>query len=534
MDLGSLPRGTSFESDDPTSCLLELTGLSRSFGETRALVSASLAVKPGEIHALVGENGSGKSTLIKILSGVLQADSGEIRWEGRLAHFHNPVSAQSAGISTVFQETLVVPELSIRDNIFLGADGVFRHKRSGRDEQLVAAQALNELGIEGLDLNRSLWALSLAERQLVTIARAIVRPWRLLILDEATSALDATQRDRLFAYLRRARTEGRSVVFTSHRMDEVTSLAETVSVLRFGETVAHVPMAETSPRQVLVLMAGRQSVERTLGVSEDHRLEPQPVSLEDTSMPVLRIQDLVLRRDAPTVTLTVAKGEILGLAGLEGQGQVDLAECICGLRRPSSGAVLVTESSGTWHAVRNFGDANRRGIAYVPRDRKQEGLFAPLSTFDNFSLALIRQFNRVGVIRRSIVRRSYGEYAELLHLQVRRAGDPVVTLSGGNQQKVLLGRWLSTRPQILVMNDPLRGVDANTKEELYGLFRKLAADGLAIVLVSTEILELLTLCDRIAVMFDGGLQAVLPAARTTDTDVVAAMFGHGIEPSPDD
>jgi len=522
----------SAESDSPTSVLLELTGLSRSFGETRALVSASLAVKPGEIHALAGENGSGKTTLIKVLSGVLRADSGELRWAGRLARFPNPASAQSAGISTVFQETLVAPELSVRDNIVLGTDGVFRHRRTARDERLVAAQALNELGLEGLDLNRALWTLSLAERQIVTIARAIIRPWQLLILDEGTSALDTTQRDRLFAYLRRARAEGRSVLFTSHRMDEVAQLADTVSVLRLGETVARLAMAETSPRQVLVLMAGRRSVDRALAASEHPRVEPHPVAREGTRVPVLRIQDLALRRGASTMALAVDRGEILGLAGLEGQGQVDLAECVCGLQRPASGAVLIADGSGTWRAVRNFGDANRRGIAYVPRDRKQEGLFFSLSTLDNFSLTLMRELNHIGVIRPSVVRLRYGEYAELLHLKVRHSSDPVGTLSGGNQQKVLLARWLSTRPQILVLNDPLRGVDANTKEELYQLFRKLAADGLAIVLVSTEILELLTLCDRIAVFHDGGLQAVLPAARTTDTDVVAAMFGHAIESSP--
>lgn len=519
VDLPEVGPKTSRETD-----LLETRGLCRAFGETRALVSASLVLSSGKIHALAGENGSGKTTLIKILSGVLRPDGGELRWQGRASSFTSPASAQAAGISTVFQETLVVPELSVRDNIFLGTDTLFLRRRSRKEEVTVARAALRDLGIVDLDLERPMWTLSLAERQVVTIARATVRPWQLLILDEATSALDARQRARLFAYLRGACSDGRSVLFTSHRMDEVAELADTVSVLRLGKTVASVPMAATSPRQILVMMAGRDSVDRTLGTppTPERSASEAPGDLGDE---VLRVKGLVLRGPGAEIDLALARGEILGLAGLEGQGQVEFAECLCGLRRPAKGSVHLAVERGNRRAIGDFRGASRGGVVYVPRDRKQEGLFYPLSTLDNFSLAALGELSRAGIIRRSAVRNQYRHHVELLRVKVGRPGDPVSTLSGGNQQKILLARWLATHPRVLVLNDPLRGVDANTKEELYVLLKRLALDGLSIVLVSTEILELLTLCDRIGVFHDAGLKAILPAAGTSDADVVAAMFG---------
>jgi len=527
---------------------LDVQDLSRSFGETKALRSATLRVAPGEIHSLAGENGSGKSTLIKILSGVLRPDSGTLTWEGDVKrHLASPSGAQAMGISTVFQETLFAPEMTVRDNIFLGTDRLFRYGRRKGAELDTARQAMTDLGLDGLDRDRPMWMLSLAERQLVTIVRAIVRPWRLLILDESTSALDAQQRDRLFDYLRLARSQGKSVLFTSHRMDEVLGLADRITVLRQGTTVATMAVGEASRRGILGHMSGRAegasmysadtadivSAAPPPRLEADRQAAGQPAATAHAPVaptpvlrtPVLQTQQLTLRPSSRPISLEVRAGEILGLAGLEGQGQVEFVECLSGLRKPVSGELAVLGANGAAHPVRHYSGANRLGIRYVPRDRRHEGLFGPLSVFDNFAVTLWADFNRFGVLRRQQARKRFADFAESSRLVSASPARAISTLSGGNQQKVLLGRWIAMRPRVLVVNDPLRGVDANTKEELYGLFRRLAADGVAIIYLSTEITELLTLTDQIAVFHEGSVVAMLPSETSSDTDVVAAMFG---------
>lgn len=499
--------------------LLEVAALARSFGQTRALVSADLVLDRGEIHALVGENGSGKTTLIKILSGVLRPDDGAHRWRGEAVQFGSPRRAQAAGIATVFQETLVAPEMSVRDNIFIGMDGVFQRGASDSAEYAQCARVLLALGL-AVTLDRPLWGLSLAERQLVTIARAAIRPWQLLVLDEATSALDANQRDRLFDYLRRERAQGKAVLFTSHRMDEVAALADSVSVLRLGTTVMSSAMRDTSPRRILAEMANKEEADALAGRQVR---SPRRRSDEGQLVEVSRLQ---LRPDAQPISLAIGRGEILGLAGLEGQGQVEFAESLCGMHGHRRGSIDIAGQSGPRSSIRRPHDARRHGIAYVPRDRKQEGLFFPLSILDNFSLAMLPDFTRAGFIRRRAVRRRFAQEADRLRLPSHRWRELIGVLSGGNQQKVLLGRWLATEPRLLVLNDPLRGVDANTKEELYGLFRQLADAGMSIVLVSTEVLELLTLCDRIAVFHGGTINRVLDGPAATDKQLIATMFGE--------
>lgn len=515
---------------------LVIDGLSRSFGSTRALVSATLRLYPGEIHSLVGENGSGKSTLIKILSGVLAPDAGTLLWEGQAPQLGSPSSAQGAGIATVFQETLIVPEMTVRENIYLGTDRIFRYGHRKSQEITGAKSALSDLGLDGLDLDRPMWTLSLAERQLTTVARAMIRPWRLLILDEATSALDAQQRDRLFEYLRRATDQEKSVLFTSHRMDEVLGLADRITVLRQGATVGTMPTSEASRQGILTLMSGRADIADIVSAdtgpdrSSDRNGHPTSDRSAGTPrttprQPVLRVEELTLRATSKPISLEVSAGEILGLAGLEGQGQVEFVECLCGLRRPADGRAVVLNDSNEPHTVRGYRAANRLGVRYVPRDRRYEGLFGPLSVFDNFAVTLWSDFNWLGVLRRRQARERYVDFAESSRLVAASPKRPVSVLSGGNQQKVLLGRWIAMRPRVLVVNDPLRGVDHNTKEELYRLFRRLAADGVAIVFLSTEIVELLTLTDQIAVFHEGSLVAMLPTEASSDTDVVAAMFG---------
>jgi ribose transport system ATP-binding protein len=507
---------------------LVIEGLSRSFGETRALDSATLRVGHGEIHSLVGENGSGKSTLIKIVSGVLPPDSGTLVWEGAAKAPSSPSSAQASGIATVFQETLIAPEMTVRDNVYLGTDRLFRHGHRKSEELAGARRALTDLGLGKLDLDRPMWTLSLAERQLTTVARAIIRPWRLLVLDEATSALDAQLRDRLFEYLRAARSQGKSILFTSHRMDEVLQLADRITVLRLGATVATMAVSEASRREILGHMSGRAhlgGIETGPGRDEQRAGPPEGGVAVAAPQTVLRVEDLALRPASGPISMEVQGGTIIGLAGLEGQGQVEFVECISGLRRPASGRVVVVSRDGKSSAVRGYRAANRQGIRYVPRDRRYEGLFGPLSVFDNFAVTLWQELSRGGFLRRQEAGKRFQDFAESSRLVSASPRRSISTLSGGNQQKVLLGRWIAMRPGVLVVNDPLRGVDANTKEELYGLFRQLAAAGIAIIFLSTEIVELLTLTDRIAVFHEGSIVAMLPTENSSDTDVVAAMFG---------
>ena len=500
--------------------LLEMRDVSRSFGETHALTKATLDVRRGQVHALAGENGSGKSTLMKILAGVLRPDSGTIRWKGAETRFGRPRDARVEGISMVFQETLVVPYQSVQDNVVIGLDGIFRHSMDRRTESERARTALDVLGLDHIPLHRLVAELSLAERQLVTVARAIVTPWDLLVLDESTSALDAGARDVLFDYIRAQCAQGRAVLFTSHRMDEVEEIATTTTVLRLGRTVAERPMADTAPEQLLRLMAGQASGEDVVP-----RAQRAATSRSAADEPVLRAVDLSLVDGRRPASLDVRPGEIVGVAGLEGQGQVEFAATLCGLRAPVAGHVEVRDDSGRWTQVRGFSSANRHGIAFVPRDRRNDGLFGPLSIVDNFGFGLYRSQQRLGFIRRGAIRRSFEDFASTVRLHYGAAGDAIGTLSGGNQQKVLLARWIATQPRVLVLNDPFRGVDQNTKRELYDLLRDLADQGMAIVLVSTDLLEILQLSGTTVVFHEQAVQLVAETRSLTEADIVDGMFG---------
>jgi ribose transport system ATP-binding protein len=335
-------------------------------------------------------------------------------------------------------------------------------------------------------------------------------------------------------------------------MDEVLGLADRITVLRQGTTVATMAVGEASRRGILGHMSGRaEGANMTSAdtadivsaappsrlkadrLKADRQAAGQPAATVHAPAgrtpvlrtPVLRTTGLTLRPSSRPISLEVGAGEILGLAGLEGQGQVEFVECLTGLRKPVSGELAALGASDTAHPVRHYSGANRLGIRYVPRDRRHEGLFGPLSVFDNFAVTLWSDFNRFGVLRRQQARKRFADFAESSRLVSASPARAISTLSGGNQQKILLGRWIAMRPRVLVVNDPLRGVDANTKEELYGLFRRLAADGVAIIYLSTEITELLTLTDQIAVFHEGSVVAMLPSETSSDTDVVAAMFG---------
>ncbi len=493
-----------------TPPLLEVRDLARSFGPTVALASCSFAVTAGEIHALVGENGSGKSTLIKILNGVLPQDRGQLRWQGADIRFRDPPAARRAGIACSFQETLVIEELSVRDNILLGQDGaLLRRHRRGRESDIARA-ALAALGIE-LELERPILHLSLAQRQLVTIARALAQSWRLLILDESTSALDANDRDRLFEALLRFRDQGRSVLFVSHRMDEIARIADRATVLRGGRSIATLSTREAGTDRLLALMSDALS-------AHPHASAPADCTTGET---VLETHGLVLRAGTAAIDLAVKQGEILGLAGLEGHGQAAFLDIVSGLAHARSGRVV---ASG--RTIRTMADAARAGMGVLPRDRKRDGIFGPLSVADNLAIGRLRHYARCGVLNRARLLAAARDAIDRLRIKVADPRAPITTLSGGNQQKVLLGRLLLTEPRVLVLNDPMRGVDAGAKHDLHEALRALAAQGVAVLFLSTELAELCLTCDRVAVFRDQRIAALLPREALTEQRLIAAMFGQ--------
>jgi ABC-type sugar transport system ATPase subunit len=504
--------------------LLIVESAAKSFGPTRALVHCDLGLHAGEIHALVGENGSGKSTLIKLLSGVLRPDAGTISWEGRRIAFHRPADARQLGISTVFQEVLVAEESSLRDNIFSGVDGVLRRAHDRRVEEEIAVEVLEQLGMGKIGLDTPVWRLSLGQKQLVCVTRAVVRPCRLLILDEPTSALDVDDRERLFTFVQKlTSTQDVSVLFVSHRMDEIQRLAARVTVLRTGQSVAALEGAGT-PSHLAELMSGRREHSDGL-VPAGASSGPVPTRKRAAGEPRLVATDIVLRPGCEGFSLSVGEGEILGVAGLEGHGQVAFLEAVAGLRRLAVGTISVARDGGGLRPVRSFSDAFRKGVAYLPRDRKSEGIFAPLSILDNVSLPSLSRYSRFGILNRPRLRREMDDLLQEVRLQSKSIKAPISSLSGGNQQKVLLARWLAVSPKILLLNDPTRGVDLGVKTEFYRILERLADDGMTILFLSTEVEELCRVCDRIAVFHEQRCETIL-ASDLTAARVVRAMFGE--------
>jgi ABC-type sugar transport system ATPase subunit len=519
---GTSVATVSGEGSSAAHLSLRVTDLAKAFGATAALRSCSVELLAGEVHAIMGENGSGKSTLVKILTGVHRPDAGSIEIDGSpAAVLRDPAAAIRAGIMAVFQEAHVVAPRPVLENVWLGADGLFRRRIPDSVKRARAAELFAELLGEPPDLDAPAGALSLSERQACAIVRVLLREPRVLILDEATSALDVATRDRLFAAVTRRSAEGVATLFISHRMDEVEEIADRVTVLRSGESVATLPREAATPDALVKLMTGAETL---AGGKEAHGTRRQLAA----DMPcVLRVRDLRLRPGAEPVSVEVRAGEVVGVAGLEGHGQDDFLRALWEGASHSGQAGTVLRVTGEAEVeLRSARQAASLGIGYVPRDRRAESLFAPLSIRENFAAATSRRDRRMGLLSAAAGRARFARYRDSLGVRMGRPSDLITTLSGGNQQKVVIARWLASDPEILLLNDPTRGVDIGAKRDTYALLDKLAADGVAVVMLSTEVDEHVELMDRVLVFREGSLAATLSREQLTRGSLVAAFFGQ--------
>ncbi len=482
-------------------------GLSRAYGGVKALDDASFEARAGEVHALVGENGAGKSTLIKVLGGRTRPDTGVVRIEGRPVTLAGPDQAHGLGAWTVFQELTLLPALTVAENLLLS-----RQPRSRlglidrRATERRADEVLASLGIHHIDPLAAVEDISLSERQLVEIVRAISHDPAILFLDEPTSSLVEREVVWLFDQVRRLRDRGACVVFTSHRWNEIVSIADRITVYRNGREVGTFASGELGEDQAVTLMTGRRV----------ETLYPPVPPLAADASPILAIRNLSASR-VRDVSLTLRKSEILGVGGLAGHGHRELFFALFGAGRATAGAI---EIAGQRVAIRSPRDAMRHRIAFVPEDRKTEGLLLQMSVRDNATLAILRRLSHFGLLRRALERRLSGEVTA--GLKVRSAGPNALvgSLSGGNQQKVLLGRWLLAEPRILLLYDVTCGVDVATKTEIYALVLRLAAEGRAILFYSSDAEELAHLTHRVLVMREGRIAAEL--ATPTAEQIVSA------------
>ncbi len=491
--------------------MVEGIGLGRAYGGVKALDDASFEARAGEVHALVGENGAGKSTLIKILGGRTRPDTGTVRIKGQPVALTGPDHAHTLGAWTVFQELTLLPALTVAENLLLSREP--RSKRTGlinrRAAERQADELLADLGIHHIDPLAAVEDISLSERQLVEIVRAISHQPAILFLDEPTSSLVEREVVWLFGQVRRLRDAGTCVVFTSHRWNEITSIADRITVCRNGRQVGTFTPDTLDEDQAVTLMTGRRV----------ETLYPPVPTLAPAAPATLRLRNLSASR-VRDVTLTLHQGEILGVGGLAGHGHRELFFALFGAERTTAGTV---EVAGKRVTLRSPRDAMRHdvGIALVPEDRKTEGLLLQMSVRDNVTLAILKRLSGAGLLRRSLERRLAADLTLQLKVKTAGPGAPVGSLSGGNQQKVLLGRWLLAEPRILLLYDVTRGVDVATKSEIYALVGRLAAQGKAILFYSSDAEELAHLTHRVLVMREGRIAAEL-TGHTTAEDIVSA------------
>jgi ribose transport system ATP-binding protein len=496
--------------------LLEMHGINKRFPGVQALDNVDFKAHAHEVHALMGENGAGKSTLMKILTGVYSSDGGQILLDGKLTHASDPRAAQRHGIAIIHQELNQVPELSVAENFFLG-----REKRSPLgllDTEFMRAETTRWLERLGLQLNvdRPLRGLRVAERQLLEIAKAISLRARILVMDEPTTALNTEEVTRLFGIVRQLRDDGLAIIYISHRMDEIFNISDRVTVLRDGQLAGSHLTTELTRDTLIALMVGR--------ALPDLYAANTPHDTTDDNPEVLRVTNLEVRakpgsQPLQNINFTVRAGEVVGLAGLLGAGRTELLEALYGVPHPSSvqGEIRV---AGEAVRITSPRDAIRAGMGFVTEDRKHQSLVLVRSVAENISLAGLTQFVRLGLIRPKLEEAAIEQSIRTLRVKTPSSSTIIASLSGGNQQKVVFAKYWLTKPRLFLLDEPTQGIDVGAKAEIYALIRDLAKAGTSVILASSEMPELLQLCDRILVLCDGRITADLPRAEATQEKIL--------------
>ncbi len=501
----------------PPRPLLSLTGAGKAFAGVHALQDVSLDLYPGEAHALVGENGAGKSTLIKILAGVHQPDSGRLEIGGETVFLSGPADAAHRGIAVIYQEPTLFPDLSVAENVFIGRQPL----RSGhRIDQRAMDRAVDEvfqrLGVK-MDPERIARGLSIAEQQLVEIAKALTHRAQVLIMDEPTAALSPVEARRLFGVVETLRADGAAVVFISHRLEEVFAICQRVTVLRDGKRIMSEPLAGLTEVDLIRAMVGRDVL------TESH----QPHTPGAVVLDVQRLTREGVFRD---ISFDVRAGEVVALAGLVGSGRTEVARAIFGVDRYDAGQVTINNrplKKGSPTA------AMSAGIGLVPEDRRQQGLVMEMSIARNIALGSMNALRRAGLISARSERAFGTDWASRLQVKYPNVASPVSVLSGGNQQKVVLAKWLARRPKLLIVDEPTRGIDVGTKSEVHRLISQLADDGVAVLVISSELPEVLTVADRVLVLREGRLAAAMTREEASEEAIIAAGTATaGSAPAP--
>lgn len=470
-------------------------------------------LRPGEVHALVGENGAGKSTLIRIISGALMPDQGEIYYQGQKTEITSPRLAQEIGISAVYQDPLVYPYLSVVENIFLGRE--IRNRRGNinwRQEEEKTRELFDWLGISPQFVHHLMGELSVGVQQLVLIAKALAYDARVIIFDEPTAILTEHEAEKLFEIIARLKERGVGIIYISHRLEEIFQIADWVTIMRDGQVVGDFPLSEVDRDKIVKLMAGRLLVEEIEHAGQKSR------------EPVLVVKDLTEKGRFYQVSFEAYQGEILGFSGLVGSGRTDVAQAIFGVSKPDSGEIYY---QGKKLELNSSEEAMRLGIAYLPEDRKTQGLFPILSTSYNITVTVLNRIsNYLGIIDRNRER----EVAErrIKELAIRTPGleTQVFNLSGGNQQKVVLAKWLEVNPQVLILDEPTRGIDVATKAEVHRIIARLAEEGMAVIIISSELPEIIKLSDRVLVMHEGRITGVFEGEAITSENLIRAATGE--------
>ena len=491
--------------------MIEMTGITKAFSGNVVLRDVEFSLADGEIHALMGENGAGKSTMMKILTGIYKRDAGEVKVDGVPVNFQSPKEAENLGIAVIHQELNILPHLSVAENLFLGKEktigrtGILKTRQMNKE----ASDILAKLGLH-IDVRQPAGTLSVGKQQIIEIAKAINSNAKYIVMDEPTAALTDREIETLFVTIRELKAKGISFVYISHRMEEIFAICDRITILRDGEYVGVREIAKTTFDEIVQMMVGRELGERF----PSRKCAIGEVQLE--------VKNLSNKGTFEDINFSVRKGEVLAVAGLMGAGRTEVAQTIFGYRPKSSGEVLI---NGEKVSITNPIQAMKHGIAFVTEDRKTEGLVLDFSIKDNMMLTSLQNISKAGVIQKKKEDEETAKYIEQLKVRCAGAEQSVGSLSGGNQQKVVIAKWLSTSPDVLILDEPTRGVDIGAKKEIYTIINQLAEQGVAILMISSELPEVIGMADRVLVMHEGKQTAILSKGQLTQETIMHYATG---------